>query len=422
MNAVPKPSCPAPTMAAASRRKLWFLIHSWSGMKFSLLMAFVCATGTLAVISMELEWLAHSELRVEPAPRRASWGEMAAAAQAAHPDWVLQTVTAPYASRFAAEALMRTQQGERRFVWIDPYRATVTGDTSWFGVRRWLRNTHRHLFLPTRYGVPLVSALSIPLLLLLASGTVVYKRWWRGFLAWPRSGKPRVKWGDIHRLLGVWSLWFIAIMALTGLWYLVESLGGNAPPLRAIAPKAAHQSAGQSNAAELDAAITRVRQQWPDLQIRVLRLDAHGQGGQVEGQAQAWLVRDRANAIRLPLRDGEPAARRNAMELNVHQRIAELADPIHFGAFGPWPVRVIWFVFGAALTALSLTGAYLYGLRIAGASAAGRLKAGGPSVPASPAREGWRGMRRLRWVWLGLLALSQALFVGELLGWLHLFQ
>ncbi|RIJ05093.1 hypothetical protein DXK93_05085 [Achromobacter sp. K91] len=37
-------------------------------MKFSLLMAFVCVTGTLAVISMELEWLARSELRVEPAP------------------------------------------------------------------------------------------------------------------------------------------------------------------------------------------------------------------------------------------------------------------------------------------------------------------------------------------------------------------
>lgn len=383
-------------------------------------MAFICMTGTLAVIATELDWLVQPAMRVEPASRHASWGDMAQAAQAAYPGWTLLSITAPHASRFAAQALMRTPQGKQRFVWIDPYRAAVTGDTSWFSIQRWLRNTHRHLFLPTRYGVPLVSALSIPLSLLIVTGLVIYKRWWRGFLTWPRRGKRRLMWGDVHRLLAVWSLWFAVVIAVSGLWYLIESLGGHAPPLPAITAKDAPRAAAPFNAQTLDSAIARIRQQWPELDIRVLRLEADGRAGQVEGQTAAWLVRDRANAIRLPLEQGEPA-RRSAADLSVHQRISELADPIHFGSFGPWPVRVIWFLFGAALTALCLTGAYLYGLRIAGGSAAARAKAGHGGAPATPVREAWAGMWPWRWLWLALLLLSQGLFVGEAMGWVHLF-
>lgn len=377
-------------------------------------------TGTLAVIATELDWLVQPAMRVEPASRHASWGDMAQAAQAAYPGWTLLSLTAPHASRFAAQALMRTPQGQQRFVWIDPYRAAVTGDTSWFSIQRWLRSTHRHLFLPTRYGVPLVSALSIPLSLLIVTGLVIYKRWWRGFLAWPRRGKRRLMWGDVHRLLAVWSLCFAVVIAVSGLWYLIESLGGHAPPLPAITAKDAPRAAAPFNAQTLDSAIARIRQQWPELDIRVLRLEADGRAGQVEGQTAAWLVRDRANAIRLPLEQGEPA-RRSAADLSVHQRISELADPIHFGSFGPWPVRVIWFLFGAALTALCLTGAYLYGLRIAGGSAAARAKAGHGGAPATPVREAWAGMWPWRWLWLALLLLSQGLFVGEAMGWVHLF-
>jgi uncharacterized iron-regulated membrane protein len=77
-----------------------------------------------------------------------------------------------------------------------------------------------------QFGVPLVALMSIPLLLMLASSLFIYKRWWRGFLTWPRKGKPRLTWGDVHRLAGVWSLGFMLLIGVTAFWYLVESLGG----------------------------------------------------------------------------------------------------------------------------------------------------------------------------------------------------
>ena len=42
-----------------------------------------------------------------------------------------------------------------------------------------------------------------------------------------------------------------------------------------------------------------------------------------------------------------------------------MADPLHFGTFGGYWTKVTWFVFGVGLTALSLSGVVIYGLRIA---------------------------------------------------------
>jgi uncharacterized iron-regulated membrane protein len=236
------PAADAKPVRKSAGRRLWFDLHSWVGLKLCLFMGFICLTGTLAVYAQEIDWLLHAEIRVTPTDTHASWGQLVSAAQHAHPDWTLDSVTAPHASHFAAAALMRTPEGRRRFVWIDPYRGQVTGDTHWFNAHRLLRNTHRHLMIPTKYGVPLVAALSIPLLLSLITSFFIYKRWWRGFFSWPRADRPRRMWGDIHRLFGVWSMWFVALIAITGGWYLIESLGGDAElPQRSPCPLRGNQ-------------------------------------------------------------------------------------------------------------------------------------------------------------------------------------
>lgn len=366
---------PEPPRKAAGRRR-WFDLHSWIGLKLCLFMGFVCFTGTLAVFAQELDWLLHAEMRVTPGAQRASWGTMVDAVQRAHPTWTLQGLSAPHASRFAARAQMRTDDGRLRFVWVDPYSGKVTGDTHWFNVHRLLRNTHRHLMLPVKYGVPLVAALAIPLLLSLVSSLFIYKRWWRGFFSWPRADRPRRLWGDIHRLCGVWSLWFVALIALTGGWYLVESLGGKAAPPPKISLPGNDGSAASAPAdpAAIDRAVALLRQHWPELRVAGMQPGTAGTGLLIDGQAQAWLVRDRANVAGFDLRDGRLLGIQDGRALDVHQRIAEMADPLHFGSFGGWPVRLLWFLAGAALTALSFTGVYLYGLRVADAFRSARKR------------------------------------------------
>ena len=47
------------------------------------------------------------------------------------------------------------------------------------GAKRIFRNMHRHLMMPVKWGVPIVSPLAVLLLVSLATSFVVY--WWR----WP---------------------------------------------------------------------------------------------------------------------------------------------------------------------------------------------------------------------------------------------
>lgn len=365
----PTPAPPATAARPGGGRRFWFDLHSWVGLKLSLFMAFVCLTGTLAVFAHEIDWLLHAQMRVTPRETRASWGEMVDAVQRAYPERRIAYLAVPHASRFAAKAATTTPEGRNRYVWVDPYTGRVTGDTHWFGAHRFLRNAHRHLMMPVRIGVPLVSLLAIPLLLSLVSSLFIYKRWWRGFLAWPRPERRRRLWGDAHRLLGVWSLWFVLLIALTGLWYLVESLGGEAAPLPEIPRPRAEAPApvAASDPAAIDRAVAEAERRWPGLAVATVYPSADGAGLQLDGQAQAWLVRPRANAIGFDLRSGEVLGLRDGRALDLHQRISEMADPLHFGSFGGWPVRLAWFLFGAALTALSVTGVYLYGLRAADA-------------------------------------------------------
>lgn len=356
-------------------RRLWFDLHSWVGLKLCLFLTFVCFTGTLAVLAHEIDWLLHPEIRVAPGPERASWGAMLAAAHSAYPDWELSAIEAPEGSRFAARVRARTPEGRLRFVWVDPYRGHVTGDTHWFNAHRFLRNTHRHLMLPVLYGVPLVAALSIPLVITLVSSLYIYRHWWRGFFARPRGDRPRRLWGDIHRLAGVWSLGFVALMALTGGWYLVESLGGGAEPPAKLQAGHAQGDASPASAAVIDRAVAEAHVRWPAFEVRVVRSAGAGGTLLLEGEAEAILVRPRANALAFDAANGRWIGSHDGRDMGVHQRIAEMADPLHFGNFAGLPVKLLWFVFGALLTTLCITGVYLYGLRIADALRSDRRRA-----------------------------------------------
>lgn len=328
-------------------------------------MFFISVTGTLAVFAHDIDWLITPEMRVKMGDSRASYGDMLEAARTRYPHWTPFYLSKPVEPWFASELIAFTPNEERRRIYIDPYRGKVTGDLDWFNVHRILRDTHRHLMLPTKIGVPIVSLLAIPLLLSTLTSLWIYKRWWLGFFKKPRGGRKRRFWGDIHRLSGVWSLAFLLIIALTSLWYLVESLGGHAPPAAQMPRGDSERPPMEITGPQLDAMIEEARLQYPELTINSIRFPLHhGQPVVLLGQTDVMLVRPRANGIAFNAADGKEIQRHYAGDLSIHQRISEAADPLHFGTFGGLITRILWFVFGVSMSALSLTGVYLYGLRL----------------------------------------------------------
>jgi uncharacterized iron-regulated membrane protein len=329
-------------------------------------MSFILITGTLAVLSSEMDWATHASMRVEPRPEaeRVSWGELYAAARSAYPEWKIGYLTEPLDPWFAAQAFGHTPEGRTRLIDIDPYTADVRGDRPWLSFHRFFRNAHRHLMLPTRIGVPLVSALSILLIISLVSGLIIYKKFWRGLLKRPRSRDLRVFNGDLHRLLGLWSLWFVPVVASTGVFYLAESLGWQAPPFGTVPPVG--QTPAELTAGDVNRMAARARQELSGFDIAVMlpplkRGDPLIFQGYTDG---AWLVRPRASYVAFDPASGAVLSSHRSREANLHQRISEMADPLHFGYFGGLATKLVWFVFGAALSALSLTGVVIYGSRV----------------------------------------------------------
>jgi uncharacterized iron-regulated membrane protein len=342
------------------RRRGGFAIHSWLGVMAGLLMFVICWSGTVATVSHEIDWLLNPMLRVEPAGTSVSWGELHNAIRAEYPDAGAIELQAPLYRRFAAVAIIETPQQQNMRVYLDPYRGTVLGHTSFFNVQRFFRSLHMALFDPfgKMLGYWLVSLFGFLLLGLAITPLVFYRRWWRGLVTTPVRGQARrAWWSNFHKLSGAWSLGFALLMGVTGAWWTFEyggvDLGYPERPEPAIAT---------GEPVRLDLAIAAVANAWPSLDVRSLYVPppGHAEPLLVNGQAEAWLVRDRANWLQVDPRSGAVLAQQRATSLAWPARWIDTVDPLHFGDFGGLALKLAWCVFGLLLSAMALSGAYLH--------------------------------------------------------------
>jgi uncharacterized iron-regulated membrane protein len=391
------------------KRSIWWRLHQWAGLQMSLYLAFVFITGTLAVMAHELDWMARPAMWAAPTAveDRVSWGQVADAAQASRPDSSLWILYAPLHPAATFDVIMREPDGAMRHVYVHPRTGQVTGDGPWAGFQRFLRDAHRRLMImqtigPVRIGIVLVCLSSVFLAVSFISAFWVYKKWWRGFFRWPKGRDARALTGDVHRFIGIWSMWFVLVMTVTGLWYLAEEFGARPaapqpPPLEAL------ENAPAPSGDALDRGLAELAEAVPSYDVRHVIWPTERQPVfLVTGQTdRAILVENRANAARIAL-DGSLVDVFDPRTLSVHQRITAANNPVHFGTFGGYWTKALYFVFGAGLSALTLTGAAIYALRIAKAERrAARWTSG--------LLKTWRAMGLARWAALALTLLPLVL-------------
>lgn len=364
----------APPAKARHRRPLAHLIHSLLGVKLSLFLGFICLTGTIATVSHEIEWLAMPQVRATPVEGQEDWGAIWDAVRAAYPGAWIEGIGSydrndePYFVRTASVVL---GSGERIDVHVDPSTAQVTGEVRGPPFHSIMRGLHYYLLAPGRWPFYLVSSLGFVLLVSLVTGLMAYKKFWRGLWKRPRLDRNlRTASGDLHRLVGLWSVPFTFVIAVTSIWYFFEFAGvdfNSSPPEVQARPADAAVPTGEEVAAWVAAARGRM----PDLKVNAVTLPyGAGEPVTVQGQAAAWLVRERTNAVYIDRADGRIAGVRRAEALGAGERWVHTADPLHFGNFAGLLSKLLWVIFGLMLTAMSLTGAIIFAKRTAGAAVA----------------------------------------------------
>lgn len=351
-------------------RRLAFRLHGWCGFLLSILLFVICLSGTLAVVGHEIDWLLNPDIRVTPGSGPTAWSAIHRNVRALHPEAQVLWLGAPVGAGFAAEAVIRRHDLKQPWrVYADPRSGEIQGEASWLTAQRFLRDFHMYLFTPY-WGKYIVSVFGLIMAVSVVTGIIVYRKWWKGFLTWERKRGARILWGGAHKLLGVWSLWFVALMAITGTWYFAEELLFDFTDFAYIGtPTLDDQQLSAYGAAaplaDLDTVAESARREIPSLRVAIIRLPASNKDViSVQGQTDAILVRDRANKVNFHPFSGDLVSVQLAQDLSPARRWVDTADPLHFGDFGGMLSKLIWFGFGLALNAMILTGAWLYLRRV----------------------------------------------------------
>lgn len=346
-----------------SLRKRLFAWHSWAGFQLALLTFIVMLSGTLAVVSNEIDWLLDSERHVQPLQGEPQWQAMLSSAKTLYPDALVAGLQLGELDVMAAEALILTEDKQRIRVFIDPSTGEVLGTGHWLNVQRILRDFHRYLFIVLKgLGLPIVTIAAVVLAVQLYTGLATTRKWLRGLITLPRRKNARIFIGDLHRFSALWTTWFTLLMVITSFWYLAEwilhSAGGRAaaPILAVSAPE--NGIAPELNS--LEAHIAATKDAFPELRISSISLPTpYSEQVIMIGPSTDWLLRPRASRVTLDAQTAEVLAVQRPEDLTALQYTADLADPWHFGDVGGLATKLLWFCCGVILTGLSATGVWL---------------------------------------------------------------
>lgn len=364
-------------------QKLWFQLHGWCSLPVWLIFTAVCLTGTIAVLSHELTWLFNENARAlnpQNLPAKPV-AELVAAVQQAEPTAAVTSVMVlePY---LVTAVLFTTETMPAAIAYVNPYTGLVQEINPGINFITFMRSLHGWLLFPWQHsysvGYYLVSAMSLLMLGALITGLIIYKRFWQSFTA-PKlrlhQGKKTVL-ADLHRLAGVWSLWFLLLMSLTGLWYLVQAVlwhnevefSYEVAPLSSLyvpAPVADGDALQKVPAMiPLAQAVARAQQFLPELKPAFVAMPEHPRDYyRISGYGDSiWFDQYSYNVWINPW-TGEVADTRVPAQMGALETLMSVADPLHYGTIGGLWTKAIWFVFGLLVSGMAITGFMIWGSR-----------------------------------------------------------
>jgi uncharacterized iron-regulated membrane protein len=349
-------------------KRALFQIHSWIGIKLSLLFFIVCFSGTMATLSNEMDWLFHPGLRSTGSGERVSYNTIVQEVQQAYPYHTLSYWLMPK-EPYLNDILYLEKDGYRTYVFADPFTGKVTGETK-VTFQRFFRDFHYYLFMPF-YQIGYFMVLVFAFLLAISLGTALlfYKKWWRKLLELKRGSGKLVLFRSLHRVVGLWSIPFVLVFSLTGIWYFAErtNLGKVSDISNPPAPKLKRETALDSSnqipfpyGLDYDLAAEVALNNITNLEIRGIVPSINPSSAiYLRGKSHVSLVRNRANRVYVDPLHYEAVGVQKAEEIPTIMYLNDIADPLHFGNWGGLITKIIWFFSGLGISGLVLTGIWI---------------------------------------------------------------
>lgn len=209
-------------------------------------------------------------------------------------------------------------------------------------------------------GAAFVAVLGVCMIISIITGLIIYKKHVWQVLTF-RIKINRKSWrtitSDLHRIVGVWALFFNIIIAFTGFWLDMFAFE---PKLWAneMIPTKPNTLAKQS----LDSLFQRSLVQMPDLTPQYVYLPTQPSKkffvrGAVKGEAPIWAG---SNSIYFNPQTGELISINRIAEENLWNKIESTFYSLHIGSYGGVTIKIIYIIVGLTPGFLSITGFLLW--------------------------------------------------------------
>ncbi|MFV0565082.1 MAG: PepSY-associated TM helix domain-containing protein [Flavobacteriaceae bacterium] len=344
-------------------KKFFFKIHSWIGVKLSILFFIVCFSGTMATLSNEMDWLFNLEIRATPSDTLANKNDIIQNFKTIYPNAKItlwQRAEAPY----MCDIIYKEENGKRSYVFANPYTGKIQGETT-LTIQRFFRDLHYFLFMPQyQIGYFIVLAFAFFLLMSLTTALFIYKTWWKKFFSFQKGNSAIMVFRSLHRLIGLWVLPFVVLFSITGIWYFTErtninNIGNKVNP---DTPKVATANKTDVLVDTIDfSKIEKIaKNEIPGLKVGGITVPKnYASTLYLTGYNNVPLVRERANRVYINLNNYKVVKTQKAEDIGVLMWVNDIADPLHFGYWGGLPTKIIWFFAGCGISFLILSGIWI---------------------------------------------------------------
>ncbi|MGY2905496.1 PepSY-associated TM helix domain-containing protein [Bradyrhizobium sp. URHC0002] len=375
--------------------KWWSLVHKWTSLVCTLFLLMLCITGLPLIFHDEIDDFFQSEVSARELPAdtpQAPLSRLIDAARARYPQRFVQVLNwdqdrANVVNVFLSDTPVPPAGKRLLKLSFDSRTADLLEeDAQEGGVLRTIRVIHRDMLL----GLPgelFLGAMGLLFVIALVSGVVLYAPFMRRleFGAVPRAGAPRIKWLDLHNLIGAVVLVWLLAVGLTGIINTI-SLPLFTVWRAQVLPELIAPHLGKpplAKFADIDEAVATARRALGGDTPVSVALPTQARFG-TPRHFIIWTKGPTPITSRLftpALIDAETGQLVTARGLPWYLRALQVSRPLHFGDYGGLPLKIIWALLDLAAILVLASGVYLW----LGKRRPSRSMAQSPNQPAAAA-------------------------------------
>lgn len=360
-------------MLNASAIRRWSWIHKWSSLVCTVFMLLLCITGLPLIFHHEIGHLLGTEVEAPAMPAdtpRASLDRVIATAKALHPERVVQFVSQPEDDNglwFVTLTPTPEPTDDFKSVAVDARTAAVLAQPKFDeGFMYVMFKLHVDLFagLP---GKLFLGFMGLLMLVAIVSGVVLYAPFMRklDFGTVRRARQPRLKWLDLHNLLGIVTLVWAFTVGATGMintWAdLIIKYWQHDQLSTLLAPYKGQPPVPPAERGSLQAALDAALAAAPGNKLSFIAFP--GTAFSSPHHNTVFLRGNTALTSRLltpVLVDARSGAVTAKPDLPWYLTALLVSQPLHFGDYGGLPMQILWALLDIATIIVLGSGLYLW--------------------------------------------------------------